>query len=238
MGTLSPTPAHYCASCWPAGLAAVRDEVATADASEFEDVMKAAFVRLYLQAREVRLASPDQLPNPGGPYWSEPANAGERGPTWSEPAKAGERGPTWSEPANAGERGLVADTLRWLDQIKSRDGFWWRQVMCSSCYQLVRELNITTIPWWNPDAGAYLSTFQCQDCLPAGIADTRARLARNANNDVAEICLILEKHAVVVHGFRQGQTVTSLTPIVDALLIKFTDGSLVLPIGKTYTIAS
>ncbi len=184
--------AYFCEACWPTALATVRHALVTADASEFEDLMQAAFIRAYLQARDIKLASPNDLPHPGG---------------------------------------LAADALRWLDQIKARGGFWWRQVMCSGCYQTSRELNITTIPWWNSDAGAYLSTYQCPTCLPTGIADTRARLARNANNDVVLICALLERYAVFVHEYRRGDAADTLIPIVDAVLTKLAEGSLVLPIG-------
>jgi len=110
---------------------------------------------------------------------------------------------------------LVGDAGRLLDQIQARDGFWGRRVMCSGCYETPRELDVTTIPWWNDSLDDYVTTYRCQGCLAAGLADTRARLAQNAADDVARVCALFERHAVFVHEQRRGDPLDVVRPIVE-----------------------
>jgi len=136
-----------------------------------------------------------------------------------------------------GLRGIIADALRLLDQIQARQGFWWRRAMCSGCGANPRELEITTLPWWNDGAGDYLTTFRCAACLGAAVADTRARLAANGNDDVARICAMFERHNVFLHEHRRGDPPDVVRPLLEQVLARIETGALVLPIGKTQSIA-
>jgi len=128
----------------------------------------------------------------------------------------------------------ITDVEKLLAGVAARGGFWWRQVMCSTCMETLRELDITTIPSWNDSAGDYVTSFRCATCAPKDLAETRDRMI--AQGDVARVCAFFERHGTFIHEHRRGDPPSVVIPLVERLLAMLGDGSLVLPIGKSQPI--
>ena len=109
-----------------------------------------------------------------------------------------------------------------------------RQVLCSHCLQAVPESCCYVIPFYNADAGGYVTSFGCERCWDPTLAETRTRLA--ITDDSAEIASAAEffkNHHVFLHEYLRGDPV----PVVRERLVQMLDllrsGALRLPIGPT-----
>jgi hypothetical protein len=95
-----------------------------------------------------------------------------------------------------------------------------REVVCSACFQLVAESFIHVIPYYNADAGRYVTTYRCEECWLPSLDETRARLERTEDEaEIASAAAFFESHGVFLHEYRRGDPV----PVVRKLLVQMID---------------
>jgi hypothetical protein len=90
-----------------------------------------------------------------------------------------------------------------------------RQIVCSSCFQIVSETLIHVLPHFNDDVRRYVTTYRCELCWLPSLDETRTRLAKT--EDWAEISSLIDcfqRHRVFLLEFQRGDPL----PVVRALL--------------------
>jgi hypothetical protein len=107
-----------------------------------------------------------------------------------------------------------------------------RQIVCSACFEVVAESFIHVIPYFNTDAGRFVTTYRCEECWLASLEETRARLERTEDEtEIATAAAFFESHGVFVHEHRRGDPI----PVIRKLLMQMIDllrsGAVRLSIG-------
>jgi hypothetical protein len=109
-----------------------------------------------------------------------------------------------------------------------------RQVLCSKCLQVFPESAIHVLPHFNADAGAFVTTYRCDDCWSPSLTETRARLA--AAKDAAEIAsaaMVFQRHGIFVHEFQRGDPAAVVRDILLRMLDLLDSGTIHLSVGPT-----
>lgn len=97
-----------------------------------------------------------------------------------------------------GLEGIRHGLLTILDDLE-------RRLMCSACGELIPESRATVMPWFNPQARAYVETFRCSACLPASIAESIRRVREvDGRAELDSLGECLRDHAIFVHEWLRG----------------------------------
>jgi hypothetical protein len=107
-----------------------------------------------------------------------------------------------------------------------------RQVVCSACFEVVAESLIRVIPYYNADAGRYVTTYRCEECWLASLDETRARLQRTEDEtEIASVAALFESHGVFVHEHRRGDPVPAVRKLLVQMIDLLRSGAVRLSIG-------
>ena len=109
--------------------------------------------------------------------------------------------------------------------------------LCSDCCRALPASQIRVIPWYNDSANDYVTTFRCSECLPKGLAETRAHLEAGGDREVTRLSEFFGRHAVTILEARRGEPATVVRPILLHMLSMLEAGTLTLPIGETVPLA-
>jgi hypothetical protein len=107
-------------------------------------------------------------------------------------------------------------------------------MFCSGCFEVVSELRVHVIPFFNADVGGYVTTYRCERCWLPSLDETRARLAKATDEaEIASAAIFFERHEVFLFEFRRGDRAPVLRGLVLQMLDRLRSGESRLPIGST-----
>jgi hypothetical protein len=104
--------------------------------------------------------------------------------------------------------------------------------LATRCMKLMPESGVRVMPFFNDDAGSYVTAYRCKSCWTSSLEATRTRLENtDAEIEVASMATFFERYNVVLHEYRRGDGIS----VVRKRLVQMIDlqgsDAIRLPIG-------
>ena len=107
-----------------------------------------------------------------------------------------------------------------------------RQFACSRCFAIAPESHIHVVPGFNETLGAYVTSYRCDDCWLPTLDETATRLAASDNEEeVASLCVFLERYGVFVFEFKRGDPLPVIKQILQQTIAMMKSGDIRLSAG-------
>jgi hypothetical protein len=107
-----------------------------------------------------------------------------------------------------------------------------RQIVCSGCLRVFPESLINVIPYYNDDAGEFVTTYRCEQCWLPSLDETRARLSSTEEeNEIISAATFFDRHGVILHEFRRGDPVAVVRKRLDQMLNLLQSRAIRLAVG-------
>jgi len=125
--------------------------------------------------------------------------------------------------------------MRKQDNMETAGTSAERQILCSGCLDIFPESLITVIPYFNSDAGGYVTTYRCERCWVPSLDETRTRLASTESEaEISSAAILFERHGVVLHEFRRGDPTPVVRKRLGQMLDLLRSGAIRLAIGPLH----
>jgi hypothetical protein len=109
-----------------------------------------------------------------------------------------------------------------------------RQFACSRCFTIVPESHVHVVPGFNDTLGAYVTSYRCDDCWLPTLDETASRLAVSDDaEEIASLCVFLERYGVFVFEFRRGDPLPVVKQILLRTIAMMKTGDIHLSAGAT-----
>ncbi len=107
-----------------------------------------------------------------------------------------------------------------------------REAVCSNCLALVPEAQTHVLPLFNETVERFVTTYRCDKCWPAALAEARAHLAASDDADeIASFADVLAGHAVFIHEYMRGDPARVVKAMCLRMLGLMESGAVRLSIG-------
>jgi hypothetical protein len=107
-----------------------------------------------------------------------------------------------------------------------------RELICSGCLKVVPEAEGHVLPLFNETVERFVTTYRCETCWPAALAEARAKLAATEDpDDIASFADVLSGHNVFIHEYMRGDPMPVVKAIGLHMLDMLESGRMRLPIG-------
>jgi hypothetical protein len=128
-----------------------------------------------------------------------------------------------------GTAGVQQGLLALLDSFE-------RQLICSQCWSRGPESRIHVVPYFNNSVRRYVTSFRCDDCVDAALAETIARVRDlDGASEIDTLGDLLRSHGVSVSEWLRGEPLDRLRPVMLGVLdsLRRAEHKLRLRIGAT-----
>jgi hypothetical protein len=122
----------------------------------------------------------------------------------------------------AGTAGVQHGLLALLDSLE-------RQLICSQCWSRGPESRIHVIPYFNNSIRRYVTSFRCDNCVDAALAETIARVRDlDGAREIDTLGDLLRSHGVAVSEWLRGEPLDRLRPVMVGVLASLRGAALKL----------
>ena len=90
-----------------------------------------------------------------------------------------------------------------------------RQLICSQCWSRGPESRMHVVPTFASNAGRYVTSFRCEDCVDGALAQSIARVRDvDGASEIDTLGDLLRSHGVLVHEWLRGESLDRLRPVL------------------------